>query len=374
MSLNISKAPKKQKRELYMFLTDKNTKKHEEEELKQKEELLRQLLGSSDDDDDELNHKKSFRFDDNDCDMNSYSGAGDNDHGAWNNHEKLSCTQPVPVSEAATIQPVTSQSVTSQSVTSQPVTSQPVSTESVSTEPVVNLTQHRIKLQKLSAAWKDLMKVFPNAYLAFLGRNGGLPNMLDGQGSLRGPSCGCPDDYMRLAKVNFFFVWGSAEKISNFYGAWATVTEKATISEEKCSNTIILYHKMVELSEQMVLGEVFTSCPACPEGTSTTATKDVTTAKSPTTKKSTVEQPRIFQALMHQNRTSAIYPVRGVFGNGCARHDTVFQLADTNAGEGFKCPLVAIAFVENQLGRKVPLHVMYDIVCKLEPSINVCYI
>ncbi|KAI7874438.1 uncharacterized protein EV154DRAFT_578343 [Mucor mucedo] len=315
MAPNISKAHKKPKQQLYMYITDDYIKQQEEEELKQKEKLTHQLYGKNcylegplpvTEDDDELNHEKAFRSDDHDCDMNS-PGGGDDDHGAWNDHDDFF---------AATIQPVITQ---------------PVTTQAVSTEPVVNLTQHRIKLQKLSAAWKDLMKVFPNAYLAFLAHNGGLPNMLDGQGCLRSPSCGCPDDYMRLAKVNFFFVWvilirsfkgvknsegffycshcntlpvalvesgffplspnrttgavhfslcdfflrlrntfaGSAEKISSFYDAWAPGTEKTTISEEKCSNTILLYHKMVELSEQMVLGEVSTSCPACPEVGST---------------------------------------------------------------------------------------------------------
>ncbi|KAI7893534.1 uncharacterized protein EV154DRAFT_561284 [Mucor mucedo] len=426
MTPKISRAHKRPKKELYEYITDDYIKQQDEEERRQKETLIFQLYGRNcylegplpvTDDDNELNHEKAFRLNNNDCDLNS-GGGGDDDHGGRNNDEESSWTQPVPVSEVATTQPVTTRPVSPQPVTSQPV----------SIEPVVNLNQHRSKLQKLSATWKDLMKVFPKAYLAFLGRNGGLPNMLDGQDSLMGPSCGCPDDYIKLAKVNFFFVWGvkesegffycshcntlpvalvesgffplspnrptgavhfslcdfflrlrntfagSAEKISSFYDAWATGTEKATISEEKCSSTILLYHKMVELSEQMKNEDLIQSFDKSEKpgtkGTSITATKDVTTAKSPTTKKSTVEEPRICQVLVHQNRTSAIYPVRGVLGSGCARHDTVFQLADMNAGEGFKYPLVAISFVENQLGRKVPLHVMYDIVCKLEPSIK----
>lgn len=44
-------------------------------------------------------------------------------------------------------------------------------------------------------------------------------------------------------------------------------------------------------------------------------------------------EPRRFHAVTDQDITSAAYPVRGVFGSGCARHDTIYQLADLNAGE-----------------------------------------
>ncbi|KAI7892771.1 uncharacterized protein EV154DRAFT_504028 [Mucor mucedo] len=157
-----------------------------------------------------------------------------------------------------------------------------------------------------------------------------------------------------------------------------------------------MYNKMIELSEQQVIGEVSTSCPACPEvssvnandkqfvimdgnfrlkntkslaqdnelskisglsgyktmwmdqflikrfdkseqsskatksianNTTATTTKNITAKETPAVKglpvKATVGEPRTFQALVHQNRTSAIYPVRGIFGSGCARHDTV---------------------------------------------------
>ncbi|KAG2195291.1 hypothetical protein INT47_005066 [Mucor saturninus] len=39
------------------------------------------------------------------------------------------------------------------------------------------------------------------------------------------------------------------------------------LSAEGCSNSILMYNKMVELSEQLVMEEeVSTSCPACPKG------------------------------------------------------------------------------------------------------------
>jgi len=45
-------------------------------------------------------------------------------------------------------------------------------------------------------------------------------------------------------------------------------------------------------------------------------------------------EPRRFNAIIKQGVTSTVYPVRGVFGSGCARHDTVFKMADMASGEG----------------------------------------
>ncbi|CAO3697703.1 unnamed protein product [Rhizopus stolonifer] len=45
-------------------------------------------------------------------------------------------------------------------------------------------------------------------------------------------------------------------------------------------------------------------------------------------------EARHFNAVAHQGVTSTVYPVRGVFGSGCARHDTVYKLADITTGEG----------------------------------------
>ncbi|KAG1436845.1 hypothetical protein G6F56_013382 [Rhizopus delemar] len=45
-------------------------------------------------------------------------------------------------------------------------------------------------------------------------------------------------------------------------------------------------------------------------------------------------EPRRFNAIIKQGVTSTGYPVRGVFVSGCARHDTVFKMADMVSGEG----------------------------------------
>ncbi|KAI7869413.1 uncharacterized protein EV154DRAFT_571192 [Mucor mucedo] len=328
------------------------------------------------------------------------------------------------------------------------------------TTTVNDKTQYRSNQKRSFLAWKCLMKVLPKAYLAFLvvqakydfqycGGCKTLPVVLveDGMFPL---ALTRPTAALHLSLCDFFvnlrnIFASSAEKIAEFYKVCANQTAQANLSADRCSNSIILYNNMVELSEQLVMGDISTSCAACPEfiyqvgsdnlndkqymmmdgnfrlkgrrslledhdlskvagldgfktfwihqalvdrydpsaqpgakGTTTTkgatATKATSTKGTSTTEKATftkVAEPRKKQVVVHQNCTSAIYPVRRVFGSGCARHDTVFQLADPDAGEGFKYPLAALASVENQLGRKVYLHVIYDIICKLEPSIKV---
>ncbi|KAG1473611.1 hypothetical protein G6F56_000859 [Rhizopus delemar] len=74
-------------------------------------------------------------------------------------------------------------------------------------------------------------------------------------------------------------------------------------------------------------------------------------------------EPHRFNAIIKQGVTSTVYPVRGVFGSGCARHDTVFKMADMASGEGFKYPLACIGSLDDKENRQVPLHFMYDVVC-----------
>ena len=44
-------------------------------------------------------------------------------------------------------------------------------------------------------------------------------------------------------------------------------------------------------------------------------------------------EARNFEASQNQAVISNIHPIRGVFGSGCARHDTIFKLADIDKGE-----------------------------------------
>ncbi|KAG1444389.1 hypothetical protein G6F56_010318 [Rhizopus delemar] len=77
-------------------------------------------------------------------------------------------------------------------------------------------------------------------------------------------------------------------------------------------------------------------------------------------------EARRFNVVANQGVTSTVYPVRGVFGGGCARHDTVYKLADITAGKDNTESFAS----EKKLNNKANLHIMYDIVCRLEPAIK----
>ncbi|KAI7889110.1 uncharacterized protein EV154DRAFT_553385, partial [Mucor mucedo] len=194
------------------------------------------------------------------------------------------------------------------------ITTQPVTTKTVPRKK----TAYRLKLEKCQMRWQTLMKALPASYLSYLGEKGSMPDMMD---VTPGPrmSCESSSAYLEIVEVDLYFVSGvqkkqkfpyciscqslpvalvksgmfplspfkpkgalhfslcnmfielrnifagSGEKIAEFYGRWAAGTEKTNLSGESCSNVILMYNKMVELSEQLVMEDVSTSCPACPE-------------------------------------------------------------------------------------------------------------
>ncbi|KAG1468546.1 hypothetical protein G6F56_003771 [Rhizopus delemar] len=207
---------------------------------------------------------------------------------------------------------------------------------------------------------------------------------------------------------------GSGEKISEFLSLQHQDFEKC-LSAKNCSNIIILFSKMTELADEAVLKNVEekAECPACLKASSSEpedkrfimldgnfrlkgrrsleeyhdldkidglknfndvwlSNEDI--AKYDNIHKSGLEEAsseaRRFNTVANQKVTSTVYSVRGVFGSGCARHDTVYKLADITAGEGFKYPLACIQTSEKELNDKATLNIMYDIVCKLEPAIK----
>ncbi|KAI7879557.1 uncharacterized protein EV154DRAFT_486055 [Mucor mucedo] len=234
----------------------------------------------------ELDELVSFRRDAKERRLNDYSSVtgipADNcDGGCSGGDNNYQEQQPVALSESETDTEV--EAVISQS----------------NTTTVNDKIQYRSKQKKSFLAWKDLMRVLPKAYLAFLSRNGGIPTMISEHPGSLVPfvkaKCdfqycgGCktlpvalveagmfplapirPTAALHFSLCDFFvnlrnIFAGSAEKIAEFYKVCANQTAQTNLSADRCSNSIILYNKMVKLSEQLVMGDISTSCAACPE-------------------------------------------------------------------------------------------------------------
>ncbi|KAG1457632.1 hypothetical protein G6F56_006570 [Rhizopus delemar] len=267
---------------------------------------------------------------------------------------------------------------------------------------------------KLFCAWKKALPEIVQAYIDFLGSNPSVALAKAGM-FLLFPVNPSGAVHFELCKVlvnlrNVFA--GSGEKIAEFMSIQHSDSKKC-LSAENCLNIILLFNKMVKLAESEVM-DMENVCVACPKVSSSnpedkqflmadgnfrlkgrkSLEEDSVLDFVPGSKKfdnlwlkeeyiaefenkaghvnheQATPEPRRFNAIIKQGVTSTVYPVRGVFGSGCARHDTVFKMADMASGEGFKYPLACIGSLDDKESWQVPLHFMYDVVRRFEPGIK----
>ncbi|KAG1453247.1 hypothetical protein G6F56_007621 [Rhizopus delemar] len=262
--------------------------------------------------------------------------------------------------------------------------------------------RYRHKQTTLFATWKDSMKKLAKGYLSFLGNTADKPSTRKEEASAYIP-CECPSQYritshiavqlqqefkfcggcktlpVALVEAGLFplsptkpsgavhfglcallvrlrnVLAGSGEKISEFLSLQHQDFGKC-LSAENCSNITILFSKMTELADEAVLKDVEekAECSACPKASSS--------------------QPEDKRLIMLDGNFR-------LKGRRSLEEDHVLDKIDgfNNFNDvwlsnediaKFKHPSACIQASEKELNDKATLHIMYDIVCKLEPAIK----